>query len=172
MLKNRRMAHHTRACPEAERQWRLQPNPPTRETRRPHTEKRHAQSYNPHTALTAGGNPDVSRPFPNPQSRAGALEREAATLSEDLKARERDVASLLQQKRALEDEVSRAQRALSRGAVETASMAQGELALQARGAPCGFFSSHFDAVSADVCGFVVVVLENAEDLKCSRQRDF
>lgn len=65
-----------------------------------------------------------------PQSRVGALERESASLSEDLKARERDVANLLEQKRALEDEVSRAQRALSRGAVETASMAQGELALQ------------------------------------------
>lgn len=61
-----------------------------------------------------------------------ALEREAAGLSADLKARENDVATLLQQKRALEDEVSRAQRALSRGAVETASMAQGELALQVR----------------------------------------
>lgn len=66
------------------------------------------------------------------QSRVGALEREAAALSENLKSRERDVASLLQQKRALEEEVSRAQRALSRGAVETASMAQGELALQVR----------------------------------------
>ena len=72
------------------------------------------------------------RLFPKPQSRFAALEREAASLSEDLKARERDVAALQQQKRALEDEVSRAQRALSRGAVESASMAQGELALQVR----------------------------------------
>ena len=79
--------------------------------------------------------PRPSRFFPDylqPQSRFSALEREAAALSEDLKARERDVATLLQQKRTLEDEVSRAQRALSRGAVETASMAQGELALQVR----------------------------------------
>lgn len=63
-------------------------------------------------------------------------------MSEDLKARERDVASLLEQKRALEAEVSRAQRALSRGAVETASMAQGELTLQARFLCC-FVFVHF-----------------------------
>lgn len=64
------------------------------------------------------------------QSRLEAVERERAAALDDLNARERDVASLLEQKRALEGEVSRAQRALSRGALETASMAQGELALQ------------------------------------------
>ncbi|CAN0177810.1 unnamed protein product, partial [Ectocarpus sp. 12 AP-2014] len=47
-------------------------------------------------------------------SRVGALERESAALTADLKARERDVAGLLEHKRALEEEVSRAQRALSR----------------------------------------------------------
>lgn len=51
-------------------------------------------------------------------------------MAQDIQAREGDVARLLEQKRALEGEVSRGQRALSRGAVETASMAQGELVLQ------------------------------------------
>lgn len=51
-------------------------------------------------------------------------------MANDLKAREGDVASLQEQKRALESEMLRAQRALSRGAVESASMAQGEVMLQ------------------------------------------
>lgn len=67
------------------------------------------------------------------QARLDALERERVSLSEQLKGRELDVNALVEQKGSLEAEVSRAQRALSRGAVETASLAQGELMLQARG---------------------------------------
>eukprot|EP00904_Undaria_pinnatifida_P002863 jgi/Undpi1/12578/HiC_scaffold_6.g02247.m1 len=65
-------------------------------------------------------------------SRVEALERDAVRAAEDIAARERDVAGLIEQKRELEAEVSRAQRALSRGAVETASMAQAEMVLQGR----------------------------------------
>lgn len=70
------------------------------------------------------------------QARFDALERERISLSDDLKARERDVGALVEQKRSLEQELSRAQRALSRGAVESASIAQGELLLQVHSALC------------------------------------
>lgn len=44
--------------------------------------------------------------------------------------RDKDVESLLEQKRSLEQELARAHRALSKGVVESATIAQGEILLQ------------------------------------------